>query len=68
MKNKLDFFSEHESGYFYNIFSFSKMEALSKISQIIFNIWENLFPNRFMKIKIGQFREIADILLQVHAC
>ena len=32
-----------------------------------FNVWENLFPNRFMKIKIGQFREISYILLQVHA-
>jgi hypothetical protein len=32
-----------------------------------FNVWENLFPNKFMKIKNGQFREIADILLQVHA-
>ena len=30
-------------------------------------MWENLVPNRFMKIKIGQFCEIADILLQVHA-
>jgi hypothetical protein len=28
----------------------------------------NVFPNRFMKIKIRQFREIADVLLQVHAC
>jgi hypothetical protein len=27
----------------------------------------NLFPNRFIKIKIGQFLEIADILLEVHA-
>ena len=37
------------------------------ILNLKFKVWENLFPNRFMKIKIGQFLEIADILLEVHA-
>jgi hypothetical protein len=37
------------------------------ILNLKFKVWENLFPNRFMKIKIRQIREIADILLQVHA-
>ena len=37
------------------------------ILNLKFKVWENMFPNTFMKIKMLQFREIADILLQVHA-